>query len=293
MLNGIPDPTEISVESARMFCRMQESWLDDYLPQRFLLKSFVQRGDVKALVVGTEVRLYFKVSSSSEDLNLKRALAEFCADRLSETSPMLIGYFPGVHPVVRSDVPQPVKKALGGINDVFYYEDQRSLDTVVRSLAVVGRGVCIAPSTIPGAGGGLFADKRFAAGELITMYEGVRMSHKECASLPLKRQSHARSLQLMRTCIKGIESTDPDIEGKGGASMVNDAVTIVKKTIHRDVEKINASFVKLQLLEDDKPIMREIPPERIHIAIFATKDIEEGDEILVDYGNQYWKRMLA
>lgn len=107
-------------------------------------------------------------------------------------------------------------------------------------------------STIPGAGFGLFAGERIKKGQNISRYWGrvVDMNESDNSSVYLLDLEDGRG-------IDAIDSMDCP------ARYANDARG----------EGNNAQFVH---------------SSGVYIYMVATRDIEEGEEIFVDYGPDYW-----
>lgn len=93
--------------------------------------------------------------------------------------------------------------------------------------ATVGNGVEVKPSRLPNAGNGLYATTDFYKNDLITMYDGINISHK--AALNHRehgRASHILSLQSNFLYVNGTQ--DPTrVVGRGGASFANDGRGVV------------------------------------------------------------------
>ena len=134
--------------------------------------------------------------------------------------------------------------------------------------AVLGNGVRAAPSRIAGAGLGLFATKDFSKNEWITAYEGERIPRDDAKRLrEANKDSHVATLEKGVWAIDGIKKPQ---EGKGGASFVN----------HSD--DTSGRNCKLDVFYPTRDRLLGT------LALRATKDIEEGDELLCSYGRDYW-----
>lgn len=143
----------------------------------------------------------------------------------------------------------------------------------IRNAATVGNGVEVRPSTIPGAGNGLFATRRFERLDIVTMYDGELADAAECRAdkeRDPKSVSHYRSTRHGGVVIKGLR--DPlAARGRGGGSFAN----------HTWVASERNATLETDYLE--KPV-----DGRQHVGyIQATRDIQPGEEIFIDYGRQY------
>jgi hypothetical protein len=146
------------------------------------------------------------------------------------------------------------------------------------SCKVIGDGLEVKPSTIPGAGNGLFCTVPFRKNEYVTQYSGLEISgtalesalREERAALKRGRDPHSHTLSI--NCHKAIVglSAIPATSGQGGGSYANDA---------RERGRNNTEYQRLQLSGATELIV-----------LRATRDITEGEEILVHYGDDYWKK---
>lgn len=132
----------------------------------------------------------------------------------------------------------------------------------------MGDGVYLAPSTLDGAGLGLFAGKAFPRLALVTRFDGELIDRDEALRRrEAGRDSHIRTLSLMSTYIDGRfpAPQEETMAGRGGASMVNDGAP--------NGVANNTQFVK----RGDAVYLQ------------ATRDVAKGEELLVSYGRGYWR----
>lgn len=94
--------------------------------------------------------------------------------------------------------------------------------------AVVGNGVDIRPSGLPGAGHGLFATRAFESGALVTRYEGTEISRARARELFDRDPANASHFLTMPgerwRVVAGLRG-DPQLlllNGWGGGSFAND-----------------------------------------------------------------------
>lgn len=129
---------------------------------------------------------------------------------------------------------------------------------------VAATGLVVQPSTVEGAGLGLFAVRAFARGEVVAVYTGVLMTAAERREMAAfaddwpDRYRYVLGLSDHGICL--------DMAGQGlPAHYVND---------NRDRTRINTRFVK---------------QVRLLLAELVTlRDIEPGEELFVDYGPEFW-----
>ena len=127
--------------------------------------------------------------------------------------------------------------------------------------ATVGDGLVVRPSSIAGAGNGLFADRDFARNDIITKYDGpIAMVPR---TLPPKDEmSHWASLIPSHWGVQGLRYP---VEGRGGGSFINHVAS-----------RPNAEFVKNN--EAGHPFYG--------IYIKARRAIKKGEEIYLTYGRK-------
>jgi hypothetical protein len=129
---------------------------------------------------------------------------------------------------------------------------------------VAATGLVVRPSTIEGAGLGLFAARAFARDEVVAVYTGVLMTAEEIRVMDSfgddwpDRYEYVMGFPEHGICL--------DIAGRGlPVHYIND---------NRDRARINTRFVKRV---------------RLLLAELVTlRDIEPGEELFVDYGPSFW-----
>jgi hypothetical protein len=152
----------------------------------------------------------------------------------------------------------------------------RTVSASVTAASTIGDGVFVAPSKLPNAGRGLFADKAFCKNDVITEYGGEVIDAKEGKRRRAKGQSsHIRSLVPMHACIDG-RLVSASSKGEGGASFINDPLR---------AKLYNCKFVVKQA---DQGVVRTGLSVLERCFVVALCDIRKGDELYVSYGNDYW-----
>jgi len=144
--------------------------------------------------------------------------------------------------------------------------------------AVLGRGVVVKKSTIPGAGNGLFTTKVFQPGASVTEYDGVIIGRTEAVKLREKGEAtHCRSLGYHLV----IDGREIDVEkgdggiGRGGGAFAN----------HGGSASINSHFVTRQQLEG---VSRKGLQSLDRVFIVADRELAAGEEVMVSYGKGFW-----
>ena len=119
------------------------------------------------------------------------------------------------------------------------------------------RRLRVAPSTIKGAGEGLFATERIAADETIGFYRGEVLTLREAVALK------------DRDYLMGGFGPNAHVDARDAFAMpgryVNDSF---------DASRLNARFDKTKATRSAR--------------VVALRDIEEGEEIFASYGRSYW-----
>jgi hypothetical protein len=149
--------------------------------------------------------------------------------------------------------------------------------------AVIGAGLAVRPSSLgPRAGWGLFATRRFAAGAVVTAMEGAVFAGRGAprASVAAGRPwSHFRTLLRGALWLDGL-AVRPAPRGAGGASYANDAAGAAGAGVRAN----NATFV---VFHDRANATLPL------VALRARRDIHPGEEILVAYGRDHWRRYAS
>lgn len=133
--------------------------------------------------------------------------------------------------------------------------------------AKIGEGVVIKNSKIKNAGYGLFADRDFKRGEIITGVDGDIISFQEAKKREFTKRSHMRTLLYHNLVLDGLRVP---CRGKGGGSFANDGL---------HVSQNNAKFHNVYFANKLLPVC----------FLRAIKNIKKNEEILVSYGRQYWR----
>jgi hypothetical protein len=144
---------------------------------------------------------------------------------------------------------------------------------------VIGRGLDVRPSSIQGAGNGLWTTRAFKKHSFVTQYSGTVVTgdraikaileeHKEAVQLEGGEDVHSHTLSVNRhELILGYKHF-PAPSGRGGGSYANDGGPARNNTVYHNIGLVTGQeFVVLK----------------------ATKDIEPDTEVLVSYGRSYWK----
>lgn len=134
----------------------------------------------------------------------------------------------------------------------------------------VGNGVSVSPSSIPNAGNGLFAERAFTRGDVVTFMDGFTLSDRDVRDREPHQLSHVRTLMTHFLVIDGLKEP---FEGAGGGSFANDSLC---------PKRNNARFETWRC--DDLSRFNTV------IVLRAVRDIAPGEEVFVSYGSTYWRR---
>ena len=172
--------------------------------------------------------------------------------------------------VVRHDTRQSRREHHGSAVDKD--KDTASISSLQQSQRSILGGTLnelieVRQSRIPGAGRGLFALGFLKKGTRVTYYDGVLLDHAQAARVAEADPSYMRSLTY-DTVIDGLREP---LVGRGAASFANHG---------QDASSRNAAL---------KPVWNKFA-HATSVVLVTTKDVESGTELLVNYGNMYWKR---
>ena len=158
--------------------------------------------------------------------------------------------------------------------NVQYTPKNHATDTVfaaavppaLRELSTLGNGLELGPSSIDGAGRGVFATKPFPKYSYITDYNGRYISREEAEKKRSKGDHYYIRSVDRYTMIDGIQDAKV---GDHLGSLVNDGI----------LPKFNnTKFVRVW---DEANCVD-------HIIVQALRDIKPGEELLCSYGRGYW-----
>eukprot|EP00595_Chromulina_sp_UTEXLB2642_P003477 CAMPEP_0196763318 /NCGR_PEP_ID=MMETSP1095-20130614/3831_1 /TAXON_ID=96789 ORGANISM="Chromulina nebulosa, Strain UTEXLB2642" /NCGR_SAMPLE_ID=MMETSP1095 /ASSEMBLY_ACC=CAM_ASM_000446 /LENGTH=289 /DNA_ID=CAMNT_0042116229 /DNA_START=1476 /DNA_END=2345 /DNA_ORIENTATION=- len=143
----------------------------------------------------------------------------------------------------------------------------------------------VAPSTIPMAGRGLFANRDFKKGDIVTISPVLFLPKHEVIQASVDST-------ILNYCIASMSYGDVAIFPIGTASMINhqmSSIANVEMEWHGFTENINITLSK-------DPIELESSQfSPIDIAFIATKDIRANEEITMNYGEEWinaWSNYL-
>ncbi|CAD7964057.1 unnamed protein product [Amoebophrya sp. A25] len=138
-------------------------------------------------------------------------------------------------------------------------------------------GLSCRPSTIPGAGQGLFATRNFRKDEWICVYFGRRVGFQERMKAATTAATNATTEESHATSSSGAPNTDYRLGGFGLFSVdALQSVAAARYINHGSPDQINAKFAhKSRTL--------------FHAIAVCTRDVTAGEEFFIDYGSGYWR----
>jgi hypothetical protein len=129
--------------------------------------------------------------------------------------------------------------------------------------AHMNQGVFVGKSLIPGAGNGLFANKKFEQGDIVTTFGGSLIWADEWAKLP----------DEMRNYAKKVREYDLVIDGRVGYGNQKG------RWMNHRSKNANVEWGDLKKVSGDSSGM--------FMPIYAKRTIEPGEEILINYGKGF------
>ncbi len=162
-------------------------------------------------------------------------------------------------------------------------------------------GVEIKPSTLPGAGRGLFAVKDFRPGEALAVYSGKKFSSAEVASLTYGVTYGANPYAQTISAEEGgiIGERDPALPHLG-AQIANDPffragdLFLSLNCENPDLAAIQQMSMEYLRLMSSSPRPTRMTLRGGHVQLVALQAIPAGQEIFYAYGLDYWiGRMVA
>ncbi len=182
--------------------------------------------------------------------------------------------------------------------------DDLACESLLCSRFVCGLGkVCVKPSTIPGAGNGVFACEDIDVDEIITCYPGDAVTYGAAASSSRGTYWGAHVPDELRVITP--EDEDYALSVEAGYAVVG------LKQLDADMSYVG------HLVNDGAAILRGLGPEialvqgpaymraseramnaghshldRCHVVVTATRPIARGEECFVSYGPRYWTSRL-
>lgn len=164
------------------------------------------------------------------------------------------------------------------------------------TLSFLNMGISVAPSLIPNAGHGIFAQKCFQVGDVITEYAGTVLLAGKVDVLAVQSFNLGVPFPAI-FYYEEIPSTAYGISAYGKCEDTGDAAGH-KLNDPQDASLWNATTRTIarslipSYVEDDqnKYMDQSISKLKYRLFLVATKEIYPGQEIFQPYGMEYWKR---
>ena len=161
-------------------------------------------------------------------------------------------------------------------------------EPALRTVCALDQGVRAAPSGLPAAGLGLWTQRRFAKGDLVTWYDGPCVEPPCLAAAKEHGQGDEEEEEDRRCPITThwkslrhdlvIDGLRTPQAGHGGASFANDG---------RDQVPANVAYVLWQPAHHGGAAL---PPA---CYLRALRELRAGEELFVSYGRGYWTRTFV
>lgn len=161
-------------------------------------------------------------------------------------------------------------------------------EPALRTVCALDQGVRAAPSGLPAAGLGLWTQRRFAKGDLVTWYDGPCVEPPCLAAAKEHGQGEEEEGEDRRCPITShwkslrhdlvIDGLRTPRAGHGGASFANDG---------RDQVPANVAYVLWQPAHHGGAAL---PPA---CYLRALRELRAGEELFVSYGRGYWTRTFV
>jgi len=175
-------------------------------------------------------------------------------------------------------------------------------NAVLSELTTIDDNVVLRPSTLgANAGLGLFvAERRIAKNQPITRYEGELIRQDEARRrLARGEATHLRRHIPLRWVLDGTRRADgtrigaprQEMSGRGGGAYANDPIARERANAVFDFVDCEANRLALERFRSGTLPLRDEPFDPLERISFlrATRDIEPGEEVFVNYGDDYWR----
>ena len=191
------------------------------------------------------------------------------ADRLGlNPDPEQDSYFPELVKVYEGPVKRPFGTNSTGVhtNPPVVKANRVSRDDLQR-ISTVGNGLDVRITRIPNSGRGVFANRNFTQGEIITLYFGHAFGEAHRKLLQREgRGTHAKPIDFKHRYLDGVKRV---FMGMHAGQLLNQGTP----------GACNCDWATLELRSNNA--------ERI-LAIRAIRDILAGEELYISYGKKYW-----
>lgn len=173
-------------------------------------------------------------------------------------------------------------------------EERASRNLLTSRLELSLNRCYVAKSSIAAAGNGIFAGRNIAAGELVTLYPGDGLRIGEEATLWTVQASDGTLGEPDASLLDRGKDYEREVEAHGSVSlmgdpclvddpaylghMINDGVTCTREALR------NAYLAESSLVCN----VHQVCLHGCHVAILATRDILQDEELFMAYGARYW-----
>jgi len=180
-------------------------------------------------------------------------------------------------------------------------KERVSLNLLATRLESLSLNRChVAKSTIAEAGNGVFASEEISAGELVTIYpgDGVLIEGAE-AGLWIVQKPDGSQRHPDASVLERAKDYEMEVEALGSVSLLGDPQLVHDAAYIGHIindgcvcsrDAFRSAYVAEAALVCN---VHQVSVHGSHMAVVATRDIWEGEELFMSYGARYWVSRLA
>lgn len=164
-----------------------------------------------------------------------------------------------------------------------------NVGVIKQEIPTIGDDLVLRESTICGSGCGLFANRVFEKGEIVTYYHGAISKRVPVKDLAPLYKTHARRIngyyvmygnftengELIN--LRGGDDTR-QVDNLGGGAFIN----------AKSAVESNCDWYILRSRHNESTYDEREDPFQIVILIYANRKIDAQEEFFIDYGQDYW-----
>jgi len=186
------------------------------------------------------------------------------------------------------DSPEPVRKREKHGRGVDLWPFGEQLSSLISEEQFVkwpsiDLGVYVGQSFIQGGGLGLFAERVFQKGDIVTFFDGTIMSRADADDL--RKAGKATHITVLVPQLFYLDGKDvPNETGRGGGSFANDK----RFMYYPETEEWKYSPKDINNTKKETKVIKGFPTEKVEFLI-AKQKIMPGEEITTSYGKGYFE----
>lgn len=164
-----------------------------------------------------------------------------------------------------------------------------NVGVIKQEISTIGNGLVLRESTICDSGCGLFANRVFEKGEIVTYYHGAISKRVHVKDLDPLYKTHARRINGYYVMygnftengelidLRGGNDTR-QVDNLGGGAFIN----------AKSAPESNCDWYILRSRSNEAIYDEHEDPFDIIILIYANRKIDVSEEFFIDYGQDYW-----